>query len=87
MTMSLISLIKNINLRRQRNINISLKYCCHVLAAALDFYLDMMEQIHKQIHGDTGPKFVDSLALQEIIETWSLLVSFLVAFLDHTRLS
>ena len=64
-----------------------MEYCCHLLAVALDCYFDMMEQIQKQIHGATVAKFADSLALQEIIKKWSVLVIFQVFFLDHTHLS
>ena len=41
----------------------------------LDFYLDMLEKIQKQVHRATGPTFADSVALQKIIVMWSVLIS------------
>ena len=34
-----------------------MEYCYHVLAGALDHYIDMLEKIKKHVHWDTGPTF------------------------------
>ena len=45
-----------------------MEYCYYVPVGVLGCYLDMLGKIQKQGHGDTGPAFADSLALQKIIE-------------------
>ena len=60
--------------------------CCHGLAGALDYYLDMLEKIQKQVHCATGPTFADSLALQKIIVMWSVLVTSIGALLEDALL-
>ena len=45
-----------------------MEYCYYVSVGVLGCYLDTFGKIQKQVHGDTGPAFADSLALQKIIE-------------------
>ena len=51
-----------------------MEYYYHISAGALDYYLDILEKIQKQVHCATGPTFDDFLALQKIIVMWSVLV-------------
>ena len=64
-----------------------MEYCYYVSVGVLGCYLDTFGKIQKQVHGDTGPAFADSLALQKIIEMWSVLVSFIVTLLEDAHLS
>ena len=54
---------------------ISMEYYYHILAGALDYYLDMLKKIQRQVHCATDPTFAYFLALQKIIVTWSVLAS------------
>ena len=64
-----------------------MEYCYYVSVGVLGCYLDMLGKIQKQGYGDTGPAFADSLALQKIIEMWSVLVSFIATLLEDAHLS
>ena len=46
---------------------ICMEYCNHNLAGALDYYLDMLEKIKKQVHCATGRTFADFVALRKFI--------------------
>ena len=64
-----------------------MEYCYHVSAVALNFYLDMLEKIQKQIHRVAGPTFADSLALQKNIVMSSVLISSKGTLVEDTYLS
>ena len=64
-----------------------MEYCYHVSAGALNFYLDMLEKIQKQIHRAAGPTFADSLALQKHIVMSSVLISSKGTLVEDTYLS
>ena len=62
-------------------------YCYHVSTVALDYYLDILEKIQKQVHCVTGPTFADSIAQQKNIALGSVLVSFISTLLEDAHLS
>ena len=62
-------------------------YCYHILAAFLDYHLNFLEKIQKQVHCITHPTFADSVALQKNILMFSVLVSFIDTLLEDAHLS
>ena len=66
---------------------ISVEYCYHVSAGALDYYFDMLKKIKKQVHYATGPTFAYFLALLKMIVMWSLLVSSIGTIIEDAHLS
>ena len=64
-----------------------MEYWCHVLAGARDYYLDMLDNIQKQIHCATGPTFADSLVLQKVIVMWSVMVSSIGTLLEDAHIA
>ena len=63
-----------------------MEYYYHDSAGALDYYLDMLEKMQKQVNCATGSTFSDSLALQKIIAMWSVLVSSIDTLLEDARM-
>ena len=63
-----------------------MEYCYHGLTGALDYYLDMLEKIQKQVNYANGPTFADSLALQKIIVMSSVLVNSIGTLLEDTHM-
>ena len=61
-------------------------YCYYILSGAL-YYLDMLENIQKQAHCATGPRFADSLVLKKIIVIRSISVSSIGTPLEDARLN
>ena len=64
-----------------------MEYWCHVLAGARDYYLDMLDNIQKQIHCATGPTFADSPVLQKVIVMWSVMVSSIGTLLEDAHIA
>ena len=53
------------------------------MPGALEYYLDMLKKIQKQVHCAIGPTF--PLALKKIILMWSALASSIGTLLEYTQ--
>ena len=62
-------------------------YCYHVSVCGLDYRLNMLENIQKQVYCIPGSTFADSVALQKNMVMCSVLVSSIDTLLEEAHLS